>query len=141
MLDGQVIGQCMPRHRAKEFVRFLKQIDVQTPGDLDLHLIADNYSTHKSPAVKRFLARHPRFHLHFIPTSSSWLNMVERWFGQITQRRIRRGTFKSVPQLIDAIMQYVEHHNAAPRPFVWTKSADTILAKITRCKEALGTGH
>jgi len=139
MLDGKVIGQCMPRHRAKEFVKFLQHIDAQTPADLDLHLIVDNYSTHKAPAVKRFLARHPRFHLHFIPTSSSWLNMVERWFGQITQKRIRRGTFKSVPQLIDAIMEYLKNHNANPRPFVWTKDADTILAKINRCKEVLGT--
>lgn len=141
MLDGKVIGQCLPRHRAKEFVRFLKQIDQETPTDLDLHLIVDNYSTHKSPPVKRWLAKHPRFHLHFIPTSSSWLNMVERWFGQITQKRIRRGTFKSVPQLITAIMEYLEHSNADPKPFVWTKDADMILAKINRCKEALGTAH
>jgi transposase len=141
MLDGKVIGHCMPRHRAREFVKFLKQIDQETPADLDLHLIVDNYSTHKSPAVKRFLAKHPRFHLHFIPTSSSWLNMVERWFGEITRKRIRRGTFKSVPQLIAAIMEYLEHNNADPKPFVWTKHADMILAKINRCKEALGTRH
>jgi transposase len=141
MLDGSVIGQCLPRHRAKEFVKFLKQIDEQTPADLDLHLIVDNYSTHKSPPVKRWLAKHPRFHLHFIPTGSSWLNMVERWFGQITQKRIRRGTFKSVPQLIAAIMEYLQHHNADPKPFVWTKDADMILANINRCKEALGTAH
>jgi len=141
MLDGTVIGQCLPRHRAKEFVKFLKQIDAQTPADLDLHLIVDNYSTHKSPVVKRWLAKHKRFHLHFIPTSSSWLNMVERWFGKITQKRIRRGTFKSVPQLIAAIEEYVEHNNADPKPFVWTKDADMILAKINRCKEALGTAH
>ena len=141
MLDGKVIGQCLPRHRAKEFVKFLKQIDAQTPADLDLHLIVDNYSTHKSPVVKRWLAKHKRFHLHFIPTSSSWLNMVERWFGQITQKRIGRGTFKSVPQLIAAIVDYLEHHNAHPKPFVWTQDADMILAKINRCKEALGTAH
>lgn len=141
MVDGKVIGQCLPRHRAKEFVKFLKQIDAQTPVDLDLHLIVDNYSTHKSPVVKRWLAKHRRFHLHFIPTSSSWLNMVERWFGHITQKRIRRGTFKSVPQLIEAITQYIEQHNANPKPFVWTKDADMILAKIDRCKEALGTPH
>lgn len=141
MLDGKVISECMPRHRSKEFVRFLKKIDTETPGDLDLHLIVDNYSTHKSPPVQRWLARHKRFHLHFIPTSSSWLNMVERFFGQITQKRIRRGTFKSVPQLIEAITEYLNHHNRDPKPFVWTKDADMILAKIGRCKEALGTPH
>jgi transposase len=141
MLDGKVIGQCMPRQRAREFVKFLKRIDEQTPAGLDLHLIVDNYATHKAPAVKRFLAKHPRFHLHFIPTGSSWLNMVERWFGQITQKRIRRGTFKSVPQLIDAIMKYLERHNADPKPFVWTQGADMILDKINRCKEALGTAQ
>lgn len=141
MLDGKVIGKCLPRHRSKEFVQFLKTIDDQTPGELDLHLIVDNYSTHKSPPVKRWLAKHPRFHLHFIPTSSSWLNMVERWFGHITQKRIRRGTFKSVPQLIHAITEYLDHHNRDPKPFVWTKDADMILAKIRRCKEALGTPH
>ena len=141
MLDGTVIGECLPRHRSQEFVRFLKKIDRETPGDLDLHLIVDNYSTHKSPVGKRWLAKHKRFHLHFVPTSSSWLNMVERWFGEITRKRIRRGTFKSVPQLIDAITEYLEHHNGAPVPFVWTKDADMIVAKINRCKAALGTGH
>jgi transposase len=141
MLDGKVIGQCMPRHRSKEFVQFLKTIDAQTPPGLDLHLIVDNYSTHKSPEVKRWLKKHPRFHLHFVPTSSSWLNMVERWFGEITRKRIRRGTFKSVPQLIAAITEYLKHHNFAPTKFVWTKDADMILAKIERCKEALGTAH
>jgi len=141
MLDGKVIGECLPRHRSKEFVRFLKKIDAETPADLQLHLIVDNYSTHKSPVVKRWLARHKRVHLHFVPTGSSWLNMVERWFGEITRKRIRRGTFKSVPQLIDAIMDYVEYHNGDPAKFVWTKDADMILAKIDRCKEALGTAH
>jgi transposase len=141
MLDGKVIGQCLPRHRAKEFLKFLKTIDAQTPADLDLHLIVDNYSTHKSPMVKRWLAKHKRFHLHFVPTSSSWLNMVERWFGQITQKRIRRGTFKSVPQLIDAINEYLAKWNGDPKPFVWTKDASMILEKIERCKEALGTAH
>ena len=141
MLDGKVIGQCLPRHRAKEFVTFLKQIDRETPAGLDLHLIVDNYATHKSPVVKRWLAKHKRFHLHFVPTSSSWLNMVERFFGQITQKRIRRGTFKSVPQLVDAITQYLGMWNDQPKPFVWTKDADMILAKIARCKEALGTAH
>lgn len=141
MLDGRVIGECMPRHRSEEFVRFLKKIDQQTPAELDLHLIVDNYSTHKSPLVKRWLARHKRFRLHFVPTSSSWLNMIERWFGQITQKRIRRGTFKSVPQLIEAIQDYLRQYNENPTKFIWTKDADMILAKIARCKEALGTGH
>ena len=141
MLDGKVIGACMPRHRSEEFVRFLKKIDAQTPAELDLHLIVDNYSTHKSPKVKRWLAKHQRCHLHFVPTGSSWLNMVERWFGEITRKRIRRGTFQSVPQLIAAIMEYLEDHNVDPKRFVWSKDADMILAKIRRCKEALGTPH
>jgi transposase len=141
MMDGKVIGECLPRHRGQEFVRFLKKIDQETPGELDLHLIVDNYSTHKSPPVKRWLARHKRFHLHFVPTGSSWLNMVERWFGEITRKRIRRGTFKSVQQLIDAITEYLEHYNGDPAPFVWTKDADMIIAKVNRCKEALGTAH
>lgn len=141
MLDGKVIGRCLRRHRSQEFVRFLKKIDQETPADLDLHLIVDNYSTHKSPVVKRWLARHKRFHLHFVPTGSSWLNMVERWFEEITRKRIRRGSFKSVRQLINAITDYLEHYNGDPVPFVWTKDAGMIIAKINRCKEALGTAH
>jgi transposase len=141
VLDGKVIGECLPRHRSQEFVRFLKKIDRETPTDLDLHLIVDNYSTHKSPLVKRWLARHKRFHVHFVPTGSSWLNMVERWFGEITRKRIRRGTFKSVRQLIRAITDYLERYNGDPVPFAWTKDADMIIAKVNRCKEALGTGH
>ena len=103
MLDGKVIGECLPRHRSREFIRFLNLIDQQTPSELDLHLIVDNSSTHKSPPVKRWLKRHARFHLHFTPTSSSWLNMVERWFGEITQKRIRRGTFGSVDDFVATI--------------------------------------
>jgi len=141
MLDGTVIGQCMPRHRSKEFKTFLKTLDQKTPAHLDLHLILDNYCTHKSPEIKRWLKRHPRFHFHFIPTSSSWLNMVERWFGRITQQRIRRGVFRSVPELIQAIEKYLEAHNSDPKIFTWTKDADTILAKVAHCKEALGTLH
>jgi transposase len=141
MLDGKVIGECLPRHRSKEFVKFLGTIDQNTPAELDLHLIVDNYSTHKSPSVKRWLKRHPRFHLHFIPTSSSWLNMIERWFRNITDKAIRRGVFKSVPSLIEAIRHYLDAHNADPKIFTWTKDADTILAKIAKCKEALGTLH
>ena len=134
MLDGVVIGECHARQRAKEFVRFLKRLDAETASDLDLHLILDNASAHKSAAVQRWLARHRRFHFHFTPTSSSWLNLVERWFAEITRQRIRRGTFESVPGLIAAITEYLDHYNLAPRPFAWTKDADTILAKIDRAK-------
>ena len=141
MLDGKVIGDCMPRHRHQEFIRFLKKIDHETPAGLDLHLIVDNYGTHKHPGVKSWLRRHPRFQLHFIPTSSSWLNMVERWFREITDKRIRRGTFKSVPDLIAAIMDYVENHNQNPRVFVWSAPVDKILSKIAICKKALETLH
>jgi transposase len=141
MLDGKVIGDCMPRHRHQEFIRFLKKIDNETPLGLDLHLIVDNYGTHKHPRVKSWLSRHPRFYLHFIPTSSSWLNMVERWFREITDKRIRRGTFKSVPELIAAINDYLENHNQNPQVFVWSAPAEQILAKIAICKEALAALH
>jgi len=141
LLDGKVIGQCVPRHRSREFVGFLEQIEQQTPGGLDLHLIVDNSSTHKSPPVKRWLKKHPRFHLHFTPTSSSWLNLVERWFGEITRKRIRRGTFGSVKELIAAIEDYLKSYNQQPKPFRWTKTADMIIAKVNRCKEALVTPH
>jgi transposase len=141
MLDGKVIGTCMPRHRHREFLRFLRLIDQQTAEGLDLHLIVDNYATHKTPAVKRWLKAHPRFHLHFTPTSASWLNMVERFFAEITRNRIRRGAFKSVLELKDAIMQYLENHNADPKPFVWTTSASQILEKVARAKQALESQH
>ena len=134
VLDGVVIGECHARQRAQEFVRFLRRLDAETDATLDLHLILDNASAHKSAAVKRWLARHPRVHVHFTPTSSSWLNLVERWFAEITRQRIRRGTFESVPALIAAITEYLDHYNQAPRPFQWTKDADTILAKIDRAK-------
>jgi transposase len=133
---GAVIGQCMKRHRHQEFLRFLRTIDRHTPK-LDLHLILDNYATHKHAKVKTWLAKHPRFHLHFTPTSASWLNQVERFFGLITQERIRRGVFTSVPQLEAAIHDYLDHHNAHPKPFVWTKSAEEILAKVTRGRKTL----
>ena len=120
LLDGKVIGQCLPRHRSREFLRFLTTIDQQTPADLAVHLIVDNSSTHKSPPVKRWLTRHPRFHLHFTPTSSSWLNLVERWFREITQKRIRRGSFASVKELLAAIQEYLDEYNQAPKRFVWT---------------------
>ena len=106
----------MPRHRHQEWIKFLKQIDAETPADLDLHLIADNYATHKHPKVQSWLKRHRRFHMHFIPTSSSWLNLVERWFREITDKRIRRGVFRSVDQLIEAIVAYIENHNNDPKP-------------------------
>jgi transposase len=141
MLDGKVIGDCMPRHRHQEFIRFLQLINVKTPTDLDLHLIVDNYGTHKHARVKSWLKRHPRFHLHFIPTSSSWLNMVERWFREITDKRIRRGSFKNVPELIDAITQYLDNHNQNPRVFIWSASVDRIMTKIAKCKEALDSLH
>src|ERR1700704_4688127 len=141
MLDGKVIGTCMPRHRHREFLRFLRLIDQQTPAGLDLHLIVDNYATHKTPAVKRWLKAHPRFHLHFTPTSASWLNMVERFFAEITRKRIRRGAFKSVAELKSAIMEYLENHNADPKPFIWTKSAGQILEKVARAKQALESQH
>ena len=141
MLDGKVIGECMPRHRHQEFIRFLKKIDAETPSELDLHLIVDNYGTHKHPRVKSWLRRHPRFHLHFVPTSSSWLNLVERWFRELTDKRIRRGVFRSVPELIAAIEEYLNNHNQHPKIFTWTASVDHILAKVAKCKEALGTLH
>ena len=141
MLDGKVIGDCMPRHRHQEFIRFLKKIDAETPPGLDLHLIVDNYGTHKHPRVKSWLKRHPRFHLHFTPTSSSWLNLVERWFREITDKRLRRGSFASVPILIAAIKDYLTNHNQNPRVFIWSAPVDKILTKIAKCKEALDALH
>ena len=141
MLDGKVIGDCMPRHRHQEFIRFLKKIDSETPMGMDLHLIIDNYGTHKHPRVKSWLLRHPWFHFHFIPTSSSWLNLVERWFHEITDKRIRRGSFQNVPALIAAILGYLDHHNQNPKVFVWSAPVERILAKVTKCKEVLETLH
>ncbi|MFH2201986.1 MAG: IS630 family transposase, partial [Elusimicrobiota bacterium] len=141
MIDGKVIGDCMPRHRHQEFIRFLKKIDAETSPELDLHLIVDNYATHKHPRVKSWMRRHPRFHLHFIPTSSSWLNMVERWFREITDKRIRRGVFRSVPELIAAIEEYLDNHNQNPRVFTWTASPGRIMAKVLKSKEVLETLH
>ena len=141
MLDGKVIGDCMPRHRHQEFIRFLTTIDGDTPPGLDLHLIVDNYGTHKHPRVKAWLRRHPRFQLHFIPTSSSWLNLVERWFRELTDKRIRRGVFQNVPVLIKAIHDYLDDHNQHPRVFIWSAPVERILAKIAKCKEALDSLH
>lgn len=134
MLDGTVIGDCMPRHRHQEFIRFLQLINVKTPQDLDLHLIVDNYGTHKHPSVARWLKRHPRFYLHFTPTSSSWLNLVERWFSDITSKRIRRGSFSNVKELIKTIQQYIDSHNQNPKVFVWTASVESIMQKISNVK-------
>ena len=119
VLTGVVIGDCMPRHRRREFLRFLEQIDKETPADLELHVILDNYATHKTAEVRRWLATHPRFHLHFTPTSVSWLNLVERFFAEITEKRIRRGAFNSIAELETAIMNYLGQHNANPKPFVY----------------------
>ena len=142
ILTGNVIGTCQPRHRGREFVKFLHHLEQEVPPDLEVHLIVDNYGTHKSAAVQRWLkpkARR-RFHLHFTPTSSSWLNQVERWFGLITDRMIRRGTFRSVAELERAIYQWLANWNAAPTAFVWTATADIILDKVRRCKELSKTG-
>ena len=138
---GTVLGTCMKRHRHQEFLRFLRVIHRNTDKRLDLHLIVDNYATHKHPNVKAWLEKHPRFHLHFTPTSASWLNQAERFFALITQERIRRGAFMSVIDLESAIMDYLEHHNADPRPFVWTASASSILEKVARAKQALESQH
>ncbi len=141
VLDGMVIGTCYSQHRNTEFRKFLCQINGATPKGLSLHLILDNYGTHNHPDVKAWLHKHPRFHLHFTPTSSSWLNLVERWFGEITRKRIRRGTFRSVSELIDAIQDYIRCNNENPRPFIWSKKADQILEKVSHCKSIMETLH
>lgn len=137
LAEGRLIGTCMPRHRHQEWIKFLKLIDQQTPAELDLHLIADNYATHKHPKVKSWLKRHPRFHVHFIPTSSSWLNLIERWFRDITDKRIRRGIFRSVNELVKAITDYIAEHNENPKSFSWTAKAEEILAKVRRARRVL----
>ena len=139
ILDGQVIGQCQQHHTHVEWLKFLKKIDRETPKDKTLHLIADNYATHKHPVVQDWLAKHPRFHMHFTPTSASWLNMVERFFRDITTERLRRGVFTSVPELIGAIDEYIAHHNTQPKPFIWTKSARDILQKVIRANSRLSS--
>jgi transposase len=135
--DGKVISTCMNRHRHLEWIRFLRLIDKETPKDLDLHLIVDNYATHKHSKVKGWLARHPRFHMHFIPTSSSWLNLVERFFRDLTDKRIRRDSFSSVSRLIDSITRYIDNHNEQAKPFKWTARVEDILAKVGRARAAL----
>ena len=139
VLDGQVIGQCQQRHTHAEWLKFLKKIDRETPKDKTLHLIADNYATHKHPTVQEWLAKHSRFNMHFTPTSASWLNMVERFFRDITTERLRRGVFANVPELIGAIDEYIAHHNTKPKPFIWTKSARDILQKVIRANSRLSS--
>ena len=136
-LNGKVLSMCAPRHRHQEWLRFLQMIDRETPAHLEIHVIADNYATHKHDRVARWLAWHPRFHMHFTPTSASWLNMVERFFRDITTKRIRRGVFPSVEALVQAIENYIAEHNLDPKPFIWTAKAGDILAKVTRARAAL----
>lgn len=135
--DGQVIGNCQPRHRHQEWLKFLKLIDAQTEPDRELHLVLDNYATHTHPKVKAWLSKHPRFHMHFTPTSASWLNMVERFFRDLTTRQLRRGVFRSLPDLLVAIEGYLKHYNENPTPFVWTAKATDILAKVKRARAKL----
>ena len=139
ILDGQVIGQCQQRHTHAEWLKFLKTIDRETPKDRTLHLIADNYATHKHPGVQKWLVKHPRFTMHFTPTSASWLNMVERFFRDITTERLRRGVFTSVPELVAAIEDYIAHHNTNPKPFIWTKTARDVLQKVIRANSRLSS--
>jgi len=141
VLDGTVIGECMPRHRHQEFLKFLRKLDRETPAKLPLHLILDNYAAHKHDAVVRWLKKHRRFTFHYTPTSSSWLNLIERWFREITDKRIRRGTFHSVAELIEAINAYLAQNNLQPKPFIWTATVQQILEKVGRCKAISETLH
>jgi transposase len=138
---GKIIGQCYKRHRSVEFRKFLEHIEETTPAQQEIHMILDNYGTHKSPVIHRWLIRHPRFHLHFIPTHSSWLNLVERWFGLLTERQIKRGAHTSVKQLQVAIENYIEQTNRSPTPFIWTKTADEILEKVGRLASRVLRSH
>jgi transposase len=132
-----VIGSCLPKHRHVEFLKFLRTIDREVPKELQIHMICDNYATHKHPEVNKWLAKHKRFHLHFTPTSSSWLNLVERWFRELTGKAIRRGVFHSALDLVAAIEDYLKTNNDNPKPFVWTATAEQILAKVARGRVAL----
>lgn len=139
---GRVIGQCHRRHRAIEFRKFLERIDCAVPQDLDIHLILDNYGTHKTPLIHRWLSKRPRYHLHFTPTGASWINLVERWFAALTEKQLRRATFRSTRQLEATIKRYLAIHNEEPTPFIWTKTADDILASVARfCKRICDSGH
>ena len=140
-LDGRIIGQCMDRHTHREWLRFLKLLDAEIPAEKTLHVIADNYATHKHPKVLRWLRRHPRVHMHFTPTSASWLNMIERFFRDLSSQRIRRGVFRSVPELITAIESYIADHNQHPKPFIWTAKASDILEKVNRSQAVLHKLH
>ncbi|MGE3880221.1 MAG: IS630 family transposase [Planctomycetota bacterium] len=137
LAHGEVIAKCMPRHRHQEWIKFLEHIDELTLGEFSIHIVADNYATHKHAKVKRWLARHPRFHMHFTPTSSSWLNVIERFFRDLSEKQLRRGSFRSVEALIQAIMDYVDHHNLAPKAVAWTATVESILAKVGRARAAL----
>src|SRR5450432_3961130 len=137
VLAGKVIGDCYKRHRHQEFLKFLRRIDREFPGDAALHLVIDNYGTHGTPEVKDWLNRHPRFKVHYIPTSSSWLNLIERWFGELTSKRIRRDSFLSIDDLIAAINEFLAAWNEKPRPFVWTATVDSIVGKLARCRQTL----
>lgn len=142
MASGKVIGECHRRHRAVEFRQFLDTVDAATPAELDVHLILDNYGTHKTPLIQRWLVRHPRYHLHFTPTGSSWINLVERWFATLTERQLRRSVHRSTHELEAALRYYVETYNQDPKPFVWTKTADEILEAVARfCKRTYDSGH
>jgi transposase len=137
MLDGKVIGECMPRHRHQEFIKFLNTLNEEIPEDKELHLIVDNYATHKHPKVKAWLKRHKQFHFHFIPTSSSWLNLIERWFRELTDKRIRRGTFSNIGSLIAVIHDFIAKNNRQPNPFIWTASVNKIMSKIEKVKSCI----
>ena len=141
MVEGRVIGECHPRHRHQEFLKFLRRLDGEFPEDKTLHLILDNYGTHGHERVRRWLAKHPRFVLHFIPTSSSWLNLVERWFGELSEKAVRRGAFRSVTELQQAIEEFMTAWNANPKPFIWSASVEKILERIAKCKRRLEEIH
>ena len=141
VLDGTVIGECMPRHRHQEYLKFLRKLDRELPNSLQLHLVVDNYSAHKHDHVTAWLTKHPRFHIHYTPTSSSWLNLVERWFRELTQKRLRRGNFTGVKELITTIEEYLAQNNKQPKPFVWTATAQQIIDKVNRCKGISETLH
>jgi transposase len=137
VLQGRVVGQCFERHRHQELLRFLRRLDQEFPGETPLHLVMDNYGTHKHPRVRSWLTRHPRFVPHFVPTSSSWLNLVERWFGELTRKRIRRDSFRSVEDLQKAIEEFLAAWNEKPKPFVWTATVESIMEKLSRCRQTL----
>jgi transposase len=137
VLQGRVVGECFERHRHQEFLRFLRRLDQEFPGTVPLHLVMDNYGTHKHPRVQTWLQRHPRFVPHFVPTSSSWLNLIERWFGELTSKRIRRGSFGSVEDLEKAIEDFLAAWNEKPKPFVWTATVESIMEKLSQCRQTL----